>query len=203
MPLAPHRLVWMNLRLEAPTEEGPRLTRAVADALAPLGRVTVTSRGPHWRTPSLLLLDVELTPSASTTHCLLALGLRPDEHGDWPRWERTARGDVFLHPAVRGAEVGEEEAATAPPFANGDVVTILDGPTAREQALVGARGVVHNSFYATDQPDPLLRHWYHQVMPDGREQLEPFRSAELRATGHRVAVDEEPAAEHVATAGGV
>ncbi|MFF3005557.1 hypothetical protein ACFVTF_22400 [Kitasatospora sp. NPDC057940] len=202
MALAPHRLVWMSLWLEAPVEQDAALTREVAVALAPFGRVTVTSRGPYRRTPELLSFDVELVPSSSTTDCLLALGLSPDEDGDWPVWERTG-GGVFLHPAVRGAQVGEEEAATPPPFENGDVVTVLDSPTAREEGLVGVEAVVHSSFYLPDEPDPLLRRWRHQVMPEGREMLEPFESAELRPTGRREVVADVPDPVYIAHAGPV
>ncbi|MEU6232920.1 hypothetical protein [Kitasatospora sp. NPDC047058] len=200
MTLAPYRCVWMNLWVKGPEERGAGLTREVAAALAPLGRVTVVSRGPYWRTPEVLEFDVELEPVSSTTDCLLALGLRPDEDGDWPAWER--RGDeVFLHPAVLGAQVGEEEAATPPPLENGEVVVILDGPAAREEGLVGAEAVVHGSFYP-DEPDPLLRRWHHQVMPEGRETLEPFESAGLRPTGRRSVIAERPEAVDVARAGG-
>ncbi|MFJ7911948.1 hypothetical protein [Kitasatospora sp. NPDC096204] len=200
MALAPHRLVWMNLWLEAPAERDAALTREVAAALAPFGRATVTSRGPYPRTPELLRYDVELVPTSATADCLRALGLSPDEDGDWPDWEHTGT-DTFLHPAVRGAQVGEEEAATPPPFDNGDVVTVLDSPTAREEGLVGAEAVVHNSFYLPDEPDPLLRRWHHQVMPEGRETLEPFESADLRPTGRRTAVEDVPDAVHIAHAG--
>ncbi|MFD0345732.1 hypothetical protein ACFQ0M_05845 [Kitasatospora aburaviensis] len=95
----------------------------------------------------------------------------------------------------------EEEAAAPSPFANGEVVVILDGATAREEALVGVEGVVHGSFYDADEPDPLLRRWQHYVMPEGREVLEPFPSAGLRATGRRVVVEEQPLPVHVATDG--
>ncbi|MFD0273958.1 hypothetical protein ACFVHB_08585 [Kitasatospora sp. NPDC127111] len=199
MTLAPYRHVWMNLWVRAPEEQGAELTREVAAALAPLGRVTVVSRGPYRRSPELLAFDVELEPVTSTTDCLLALGFRPDEHGFWPGWER--RGDeVFLHPAVVGAQPGEEEAAAPSPFRNGEVVVILDCPAAREEGLVGAEAVVHSSFYP-DEPDPLLRRWHHQVLAGGRERLEPFESAELRATGRRGVVVGPSEAVHVARAG--
>ncbi|WP_406193934.1 hypothetical protein OH807_03995 [Kitasatospora sp. NBC_01560] len=201
MTLAPYRSVWMNLWVDAPAEQGAALTREIAAVLAPFGPVTVTSRGPYWRTPELLRLDVELVPATTTTECLRALGLHPDEDGDWPTRER-ARDGEFLHPAVQGAQVGEEEAGTPPPFGNGEVVVVLDSPAAREEGLAGAEAVVHSSFYDPRQPDPLLRRWQHQVMPEGREMLEPFASTELRPTGRRAAVPGPPPAVYVARAGG-
>ncbi|MFD9574561.1 hypothetical protein ACFWBI_32665 [Streptomyces sp. NPDC059982] len=201
MTLAPYRSVWMNLWVDAPTEQDTALTREIAAVLAPFGPVTVTSRGPYQRTPDLLQLDVELVPATSTTDCLRTLGLHPDEDGDWPARDR-ARDGEFLHPAVRGAQVGEEEAGTPPPFANGEVVVVLDCPAAREEDLVGTKAVVHNAFYDPAERDPLLRRWQHHVMAEGRETLEPFASTELRPTGRRAAIPGPPPAVDVARDGG-
>ncbi|MFE7563435.1 hypothetical protein [Kitasatospora sp. NPDC057500] len=120
--------------MEAGNEEGVDLIRAIAATLSPHGRVTVTDRGPYRRTPALLLVEVELVPLTSATDCMHALGLNPDKDGDWPAWERSHKDDVFLHPCVRGATAGEEEASTPPPFNPGDVVVVLDSPAAREEA---------------------------------------------------------------------
>ncbi len=175
MPIAHHRLIWLNLWVEAGDEESADLTRAIAATLSPYGRVTVTSRGPYWRTPALLLVEVELVPLTSTTDCLHDLGLNPDRDGDWPAWERSQNGDVFLHPAVRGATVGEEEASVPTPFASGDVV------------------------YSAAEPDPLKREWRHHVMPEGRDTLELFESTELSPLGRRAVIHQEPPVVHTTT----
>ncbi|MFD7412165.1 hypothetical protein [Kitasatospora purpeofusca] len=199
MPIAPHRLIWLNLWVEADNEESADLTRVIAATLSRYGRVTVTSRGPYWRTPALLLVEVELVPPTSTTDCLHDLGLNPDRDGDWPAWERSQNGDVFLHPAVRGATVGEEEASMPSPFTPRDVVVIHDCPAAREEDLVGADAVVHGSFYSTGEPDPLKREWRHHVMPEGRDSLELFASTELSPVGRRVVIHREPPVVHTTT----
>ncbi|MER6548452.1 hypothetical protein [Streptomyces sp. NPDC001250] len=126
-----------------------------------------------------------------------------DPDGMWRDWERPRDGGVFLHPAVYGVQVGEEEAAAPPLFEDGDIVMIRDCADARAEGLAGAEAVVHSAGYDADQADPLLRSWYHHVMPEGRDTLEPFDESDLQATGRRVTVDEQRPAHLGVSAEGV
>ncbi|MFD9484147.1 hypothetical protein ACFWBX_09110 [Streptomyces sp. NPDC059991] len=167
------------------------LSEVLASALSPHGEVLVTPKGRYWRTPEMLEFLVFLTPSGTTMDCLHALGFPQDPDGMWRDWERPRDGGVFLHPAVYGVQVGEEEAAAPPLFKDGDIVVIRDCSDARAQRLVGTEAVVHSAGYDADQPDPLLRRWHHHVMPEGCDTLEPFDESDLRATGRSVTVDDE------------
>ncbi|MCX5207662.1 hypothetical protein OG897_40465 [Streptomyces sp. NBC_00237] len=192
MPLAPYRRIWISLWVQAPVEDGPALAQALAAVLAPHGEVQVTSNGPYWRTPEMLEFSVLLTPVLSTTDCLHSLGCTQDVDGMWQDWERPHhKGAVFLHPAVYGAQMGEEEAATAPAFQRGDIVVIRDCADARAEDLVASEAVVHYPSYDSGQPDPLLRNWFYQVMPRGRDRLEPFDEHDLQPTGRCIPADEE------------
>ncbi|MFF4392824.1 hypothetical protein ACFY0G_39780 [Streptomyces sp. NPDC001552] len=194
MPIAPFRRIWMNIWAQASASDSAALTEALTTALSPYGEVLVTAKGPYWRTPEMLEFQVSLVPSGTTADCLHALGCAQDPDGLWRDWEQPRDGGVFLHPVVYGVQVGEEEASAPPLFRAGDIVVIRDCADARAEGLAGAEAVVHSAGYDSDQPDPLLRCWYHYVMPEGRDTLEPFDENDLQATGRRVpATGQQPA----------
>ena len=90
---------------------------------------------------------------------------------------------MLLHPAVRWASiVYSMEAPAPPPFADYDIVQVLDCPTARRANLVGVEGVVTGRA-APDDDDELAR-WIFVLRFDGRPPMS-FLSSELRATGRR------------------
>ncbi|MEU7603489.1 hypothetical protein [Streptomyces sp. NPDC041003] len=189
MPIAPFRKIWISIWAQASSSDIAVLSEVLTSALSPYGDVLVTPKGPYWRTPEMLEFQVLLVPSGSTWDCLQALGCTQDPDGMWRDWERPRDGGVFLHPAVYGVQVGEAEAAAPPLFNDGDIVVIRDCADARAEDLVGAEAVVHGAGYDADQPDPLLRRWYHRVMPKGRSELEPFAESDLQPTGRHITTD--------------
>ncbi|MEU6680281.1 hypothetical protein [Streptomyces sp. NPDC046925] len=181
MVLAPYRLIWLALWVEASPEESAAFTEHFRTALAPHGEVAVHARDPFPRTPQMLHFEIDLTPRASTSECLRALGFDWGGHG----WERPVDGRAFLHPAVHGAQCGEMEAATAPRFETGDVVRVRDSCGARELGLVGAEVIVGFPDYDADTK-PQCRTWRYSVHVEGQDETEDLAEGDLEPTGRHV-----------------
>lgn len=158
MPLAPYRLVWISLWVEAPPSEGAEFASFFRDALAVHGEVEVSAPEQSERRPGWLRFGVEVTPHGSTAACLRELGFRFDEIGGW---EWPGDGGAFLHPAVRPdcVTADKEEAAAPPRFRTGDVVRVGDCTEAREEGLVGAEVAVGSSHYLDPDAPPTHRTW--------------------------------------------
>lgn len=184
MALAPYRLVWLALWVQAPPERSAAVAELLRAALTPYGEVVVHARGPYHRTPEMLHYEVDLTPRSSAPECLRALGFRRDEHG-WSDWERRPGAGTFLHPSVYGALAGELEAAAAPRFGTGDVVRVRDRPETRELGLAGAEVVVGDPDYDPDV-DPALRTWRYSVNVEGQDEVECLDEDALEPTGRSV-----------------
>lgn len=153
VPLAAFRRIWIGIWAQASSNESVALSEALASALSPHGEVLVTPKGPCWRTREMLEFLVFLVPSGTTMGCRHALEFTLDPDGMWRDWERPRDGGVFLHPAVYGVQVSEEEAAAPPLFKDSDIVVNRDCADARAQRLVGAEAVVHSASYDADQPE--------------------------------------------------
>ncbi|MGW0902994.1 hypothetical protein [Streptomyces sp. NPDC002853] len=181
MILAPYRVVWLALWVEASPAENAAFTELFRAALATHGEVAVHARGPFHRTPEMLHFEIDLTPRTSTSACLQALGFDRVGHD----WERPADGRAFLHPAVHGAQAGEIEAATAPQFDTGDVVRVRDTSDARELGLVAAEVIIGFPDYdASTQPG--CRTWRYSVHVEGQDETEDFDEGSLEPTGRHV-----------------
>ncbi|MEB3963576.1 hypothetical protein OKJ48_25535 [Streptomyces kunmingensis] len=181
MTLAPYRLVWLALWVEASPAENAAFTEHFRAALAPHGEVVVHARGPFHRTPELLHFEIDLTPRESASACLQALGFDRVAHV----WERPADGRAFLHPAVHGALAGETEAATAPRFETGDVVRVRNSSDARELGLVDAEVIVGLPDYDADTK-PQQRTWRYSVHVEGQDETEDLAEGDLEPTGRHV-----------------
>ncbi|MEV0530134.1 hypothetical protein AB0I66_42695 [Streptomyces sp. NPDC050439] len=181
MVLAPYRLIWLALRVEASPAENAAFTEHFRTALAPHGEVAVHARGPFNRTPQIQHFDIDLTPRTPTSACLQTLGFDWGEHG----WERPADGKGFLHPAVHSAQSGEMEAATAPQFKTGDVVRVRDSLDARALGLVDAEVIVGFPDYDTDTK-PQCRTWRYCVHVEGQDETEDLAEGDLEPTGRHL-----------------
>ncbi|NEC67765.1 hypothetical protein [Streptomyces sp. SID9727] len=181
MPLAPYRLVWLALWVEASSTENAAFTEHFRAALAPHGEVTVHAYGPFHRTPQMLHFEIDLTPREAASECLQALGFNWVGDG----WERPVDGKAFLHPAVHGAQAGAMEAATAPRYVTGDIVRVRDSPDAYELGLVGAEVIVGHPDYDADAR-PEVRTWRYSVHVEGQDETEDLTESDLEPTGRHV-----------------
>ncbi|WP_399921062.1 hypothetical protein [Streptomyces kanamyceticus] len=185
MALAPFRLVWLALWVEASPEENAALTEHLRTALIRHGDVAVHARGPFHRTPEMLHFEVDLKPHSTTSDCLRALGFTWDEDFGWSEWERPVNGGAFLHPAVYGAQAGEMEAAAAPRFETGDIVRVRNSDEARRLGLAGSKvAVLHPQ--NDEEADPSHRTWRYSVHIEGQEETGDLDESSLEPTGRRV-----------------
>lgn len=181
MPL-PYRRVHLRLFAQAPPGDSAELAAALAQHLAGYGHAQVHEHGRYWKVPEYLEFSVELAPQGTADECVTAL--RAIDPAGWSDdvWNRRPDGPALWHPSVCWASIWSQEAATPPPFADGDVVIILDCPTARRERIVDAEAVVCG--HAAPVVDARLAQWSFAVRLDSGDTF-MLSESELVATGRR------------------